>query len=762
MCMIFAIASILLCFADCNVGSSERETYTLEPVDAPNRLANTRETFPDWRFPIRRPHAGPVLGNASTGLMLWGGGSRLVLSLGRPSFWSHRGGAEWIAAQNYRDISAALARQDEAALDRIFPKGGERPSVMAFGRVEIVLPDDATLANARLDMRAAKIVLTLDDGRRFTVLLDWPTGTVVAAFPENLAPVSVRAIPAWRAARCRAAFERLGAPSPTEAPDGFEQTLPDDAGAALALRAAGNAWFASSGVTLDEARATALRVSGEGVDAVAGRTAARWAEFWRDTPSVRVPNPVLQRAYDYGMFKFGASTSAEPSSVPCPLQGPWYEDYQPPPWGGDYHFNINVQECYLPAYCGNHLAHLRPLFARIETWMPRLRENARLFVGIDDGVVLPHAVTDRGMAVTTEWWSGMIDHGSTLWVADMMWRHYAYGGSRDFLERTAFPFMTGAFNVLWKMLERDASGAFALPVAPSPEYRGAAYDAWGRNPSFQLAVARRVAEDLIAAADALGREPDARWAELLAKLPEVTTVGEGFDREIAVWDGLALGESHRHHSHLAAVFPFDTIDCEAKEWRDLVARTFATWQGHGMGGWTGWCVPWASILQTRVGNAEAAEFLLETWDRVFCNEGHNTLHNPRFTGFSQFGCWRGIMTASGGEALVDDDLNDEIMQLDASGAATTAVVEMLIHDRRGVARLFRGAPRAWNDCSFDRVLMPGGVLVSAARRDGRVTEIRFQATVRDTVFRYESPWKPGEIVELPLKAGKVVCANRES
>ena len=42
---------------------------------APVRLAKT--DFPVWHFPLPRPHTGPMLGNSSTGLMVWGEGAVL-------------------------------------------------------------------------------------------------------------------------------------------------------------------------------------------------------------------------------------------------------------------------------------------------------------------------------------------------------------------------------------------------------------------------------------------------------------------------------------------------------------------------------------------------------------------------------------------------------------------------------------------------------------------------------------------------------------
>ena len=142
---------------------------------------------------------------------------------------------------------------------------------------------------------------------------------------------------------------------------------------------------------------------------------------------------------------------------------------------------------------------------------------------------------------------------------------------------------------------------------------------------------------------------------------------------------------------------------------------------------------------------------LEIWDRAFCNEGHNTLHNPAFTGISQMGLWSGVMTPPPSDRLVDDDANTEIMQLEASGAAVEAVVEMLVHDKQGVLQLFKGAPSTWRDCSFEGVLAPGGVTVSARRVAGDVREIVLQAGQKPVDVRIANPWFAGHTLEVPLK-----------
>ena len=101
-----------------------------------------------------------------------------------------------------------------------------------------------------------------------------------------------------------------------------------------------------------------------------------WDAYWRDVPKLEIPNEKLRFLYQYGMYKFAGLTS--PEGVAATLQGAWVEDYQMPPWSNDYHFNINVQMCYWPAYHGNRLEHLRPLWPedyRVYFFLARIYEE---------------------------------------------------------------------------------------------------------------------------------------------------------------------------------------------------------------------------------------------------------------------------------------------------------------------------------------------------------------------------------------------------
>ena len=76
-----------------------------------SRIAN--DDFPVWHFPLTRAHAGIKLGNNRTGLLVWGDGDTLQLSIGVPTLWDHDGGAEWRDGQSYQAIRKVLEKGDE-------------------------------------------------------------------------------------------------------------------------------------------------------------------------------------------------------------------------------------------------------------------------------------------------------------------------------------------------------------------------------------------------------------------------------------------------------------------------------------------------------------------------------------------------------------------------------------------------------------------------------------------------------------------------
>ncbi len=707
-----------------------------------------------WSFPLPRTHTGMLMGNGVLGVMVWGEGNVLRITVNRGDFWDHRGGKEWTDQMSFDNIRDRLERNDRDGLLEAFkiptkgPREPERPSLLPLGRVELVFPGEWRLTTGRIELSTGTVVASLSDGRgtsrdvKVEIAMDrpvlWLQHDAGLPFPE------VRIVTCWQYPKLAEKLVAIGFVEPEKFEEdgwfGWVQSRVAAGDRPLCVMGKKDAKSCSVALSLEygadvasaraEARSTLQRVVQAGRTELQRANGEWWKRYWADVPRLQMPDADLDFLYHYGMYKFAGLTN--PSGLAAGLQGPWIEEYQLPPWSGDYHFNINVQMCYQPAYAGNRLANLKPMLDLIQSWMPILRDNAKKFVGINDGLVLPHAVDDR-CRIIGAFWTGTIDHGCTAWVGKMMFDYWQFGGGDDaFLRQTVYPFLHGAMRVYEEMLDRDASGAFSLPISVSPEYRGAAMNAWGRNASFQLACIHWLIGALRECCRVLGETPRPIWGEIEKSLPMACVEGEPQRQRIHLWSGTDLEESHRHHSHLAGITPFDVIDPNDSAWKDVVAQSINHWIRKGMGLWSGWCMPWASALHQRVGNVDMSVIILKIWKSVFTNTGHGTLHDCQFAGLTLMG----ISTSASQETKA------EIMQMDGGMGVTATLLEGMAQARKGMIHLFAGAPKSWMDVSFSGVRCPGAFLVSATRQAGQVSSVTV-VSERGGEFKLANPWPAG-------------------
>ena len=664
-----------------------------------------------WEFPRTGScHEGIPFADGRTGVLVWGGGDTVNLTVGRGDLWDHRGGYPWTEAQSYTNIVALVGKGDAAALKSLFsvpvPKGWNpdgnpftdryNPYMLPLGRVVVRIPG-VELKRGELDTSTGLGKLVLADGREIGLAMSRDEHVFAMKMPDGLDyfPFVKPAtdFPIYEEKLKGRGFQRAKRTSSLA----FTWELPADKPVSLEcencpLRQEGSTLYVWTSRGEPSPR---LRLRSMGFAGIAGSSVAHWRDFWQEGARIAVPDPEVQELFDFGMYKFGSMT--DPDGFPAGLQGQWLEDDRLVPWNGDYHFNINVQECYSPAYRSGHFRNLMPLFRMVLSWRPLLRDNAKKFVGIADGYVLPHSVDDRGVCIGG-FWAGTIDHASTAWVASMMYRYVRYSGDVAFLKDGAYDFMKGAMNVYRAMME-EKDGRLSIPIGPSPEWGDSdVRKCVGRDPSFQLAAAHRLARDLVSAAERLGETPDPMWLDIEKRLPPYTKGPGGFQ----LFEGQPFVESHRHHSHMAGLYPFDTMDLADKTVVEDVKETYRTWVLKGTGLWSGWCVPWAAILHTHVGQPDAAVQTLRAWKAFYNNPGHGSLHDAFNEGFS-------IMSE-----------RKTIMQMDGACAAVTAVMELMAHETNGKVEFFKGCPANWRDVSFENLALSDGTRVSGRRVDGRV------------------------------------------
>ena len=704
-------------------------------------------------FPLETIASGAMLGNGRTGVILWGAGNTLNLSIGCADLWDHRGGMSWSNAHNFADICKALKSGDPEAVRRIFAAqkvgGFSRPSLIPVGRVVITLPPGAELTRHEqiLSIGETRIHYLLDgEDRYLTFHADMGMNEVVAGngFTDDIA---VSLMPAWKlfdgtdqrlgGFRESSSLEERGFSPPVCAAfsdgEAFVQPMPADPSyAVLCRRRDAETVVSFYRDVRDVAELAGVRQAD--FASVSANSVRWWKEYWRDTPSITHDDPEMEELYWYGLYKYGIMTN--PDGVTPGLQGPWIEDDHLPPWQGDYHFNINVQLCNAPGFKAGKFANLKKLFDLVLSWKDRLRYNAKCFAGIDDGYLLPHAVDDRATCMGG-FWTGAIDHGCAAWVAMMMFDYCDYSGDAEFLRDEVFDFMRGVMRVYEVMLSETADGSLELPVSVSPEWRGSAMNAWGRNASFQLAAIHRLNRDLLKAAELLHIPPEPVWLMIRDRLPQVTVA----DGEIAVWDGVFLEESHRHHSHLAALCPFDGIDPQSSQWRGIVAKSIDRFVKVGMGQWCGWSLPWASMIYTRLGNGGMSNLSLTLWKRFFTNAGGGSLLDGLFKGLSVYA-----------------DLRGEVMQMDGEMGAVTAIQEQYLHSQCGVLRVFYGTPPRGRKLSFSGMFAPGGFRVSGRQSVSGEISVQVSAA-RDGALKLQLPGRGVLIRE--MRGGETLRLSEE-
>lgn len=712
-----------------------------------------------WHFPLPRTHTGVLLGNATQGLMVWGD-QALHITVGRAAFWDHRGGNVFATKTTYAQLRTLLEANDEPAIKAIFapvskdPNTPDRPYQLGCGRLELTFPDNLRPISATLAMTAATITVTLSNGTRTE------TVTIRQAVDQELAwvqlppalqgKVNIKAVPTWQFVGER--LKKVGIAPPTVHAQGFTQFLPEDPALAFAYADRGShiTLATAMGATPQEdpTDAAVKRATFTDINTAAEHARQWWTAYWDDVPTLNLPDAVLQRAYDYGTYKQacltsgqgGGVNSAGTAGIPASLQGCFMEEYQVPPWSNDYHFNINIQMIYWPALATGRLSHLQPLWDMLFSWVPQLKANAEGFFGAKDALMLPHAVDDRCRAVG-QFWAGTIDHACTAWMAQMAWLQYRYSMDEKVLKETAWPLLVGAFNGYWAMLEEveeKGEKRLRLPVSTSPEYNGSGMNAWGRNASFQLAACHFTANALVKAAGILGKAVDPRWQRVQKELPpyalaprtpafnllgllagkaDAAAHSHGEEARpgprIALFEGKDYDVSHRHPSHLGAIYPFCTVDPADPAHAEVVRNSLWHWTRLSIGAWSGWAIPFAALIHTRAKHADAAIQLVHIWDYTFTNEGLGTLHDALFPGIS-------IISAG-------DMADREIMQMDAGMGVITVVTDILVQQRGEDLHILPEIPKRWRTASFSNVRAEGAFLVSATLERGQVQQVRIKS-----------------------------------
>jgi alpha-L-fucosidase 2 len=694
---------------------------------------------------------GIPLGNGDMGALVWGDGDPLRITLDKYDVWETRSKWPTDPRYNYKGMRELIAAKQFDEAVRIFELEGRdpknpAPTKLPMPRMEFDFGEQPRAYAARLDLynAAAGGTLTLAAGAlSWSAFVHADKNVLVVRFKlpagVQLKRLKVSLDHLDQSARQRLAA--MGYPAPEIGANGsrawLEQRLPANGRYVVMHEKVLNGQELSVYVTIvykpdnSDPKPEAEKNLDEVSKQTAGALLTGHSRFWRDHWQrcfLTIPDAKLENLFYVEMYKLGCCSRY--GKFPISLQGIWTKDGSLPPWAGDYHLDMNVQESYWPVYASNHLDAGQPLYERFFQNLPRYKKMCLDFFGFEGA----HARCEQALdgSPIFGWYTANFFPGCGAWLALHYWQHWLYSRDKDFLRERAYPFMRPFMQTYSNLLEDGPDGRLHIPLDCSPEFKDDTGAAWGSDVSGELALIRRLGAALIEAAEILGMsDPDLpRWREILARLVDYPTDSTG----LLLWPGQALTESHRHFSHLMAIHPTGLVNIEGSDGdRKLIADSLATIRWKGTGAWTGWSFPWMSLIASRSGEPYMAWNMLAEYFRFISTNTFHMNGDPRHFG--------------------DSGWDYKPVTLEAGFASAAAVMEMLLQSWGGKIRVFPAVPEFWPAAYFEKLRAEGAFLVTARREKGQTQFVEIFSEAGETC-RLKNPFPAKEVILAESGAGK--------
>jgi hypothetical protein len=440
-----------------------------------------------------------------------------------------------------------------------------------------------------------------------------------------------------------------------------------------------------------------------------------WKNYWAKS-SVTIPDSTLAKQYYNEMYKFGSA--ARSYSPPISLQAVWTADNGSlPPWAGDYHHDLNTQLSYWICYAGNRLEEGSGYLNWLWDIIPECQKFTREYFSAD-GLNVGGVTTIKGEPMGG-WIQYSMSSTTSAWLAQHFYLHWQYSRDKEFLEKRAYPYLREVAVFLDEISVRDENNKRKLPISSSPEIYDNSLKAWFlTTTNYDLALIRFVYTAAEDCARELGRSDEAdRWHTILS---EWTDFDLDEDGALTFAKDFPYNESHRHFSNQMAIHPLGLIDRSNGEAdRQIIDATIRKLDDMGPAWWCGYSYSWLGNIKARNMDGEGAAEALKIFAEHFCLP--NTFHangDQTRQGYSRF--------------------TYRPFTLEGNFAFAAGVHEMLIQSHTGAVRLFPAIPASWKDVSFERLRTRGAFLVSAQRKDGKVSSITVESE-KGGILRLEKP-----------------------
>ena len=427
--------------------------------------------------------------------------------------------------------------------------------------------------------------------------------------------------------------------------------------------------------------------------------------------------------FQYGRYLL--ISSSRKGGLPANLQGLWNET-NTPPWGSDYHSNINIQMNYWLAEPTNLSECQIPYLDYINS----MREVSAI-------ATRKQYPNTRGWTVKTEnnifgGMSFLWNTPGSAWYAQALWEHYAFTQDKDYLKNFAYPIIKEISEFWDDHLKRRPDGTLVSPLGWSPEH-GPTED----GVTHDQQIVYDLFTNYIEAAEILGIDKDYKThiTNLKAHLlkPKIGKWGQLQEWET---DRDDPKDQHRHISHLFGLHPGREISTIKTPELAKAARITLTARGDES---TGWSMAWKMNFWARLQDGNHAYKILQNF--ITPVGGSGTDYNK------------------GGGIYANLFCAHPPFQIDGNFGYTAGISEMLLQSQAGELQFLPALPDQWSTGSIQGLRARGNFEITNLQwKDGKITKLSIKSlSGEDCIVRSLNTLKSKGITE--NKSGKDFIYN---